>query len=38
MIRLVQVDEDKYPFSAQPPVYLRAQLYKYWFTHSAESG
>ncbi|XP_072216729.1 lipase maturation factor 2 isoform X2 [Excalfactoria chinensis] len=38
VIRLVQVDEDKYPFSTQPPTYLRAQLYKYWFTHSAESG
>ncbi|OXB61047.1 UNVERIFIED_CONTAM: hypothetical protein H355_003621 [Colinus virginianus] len=38
VIRLVQVDEDRYPFSSQPPVYLRAQLYKYWFTHSAESG
>lgn len=38
MIRLVQLDEAKYPFSAQPPTYIRAQLYKYWFTGSAETG
>ncbi|NXW11514.1 LMF2 factor, partial [Fregetta grallaria] len=36
VIRLVQVDESRYPFSDQPPVYIRAQLYKYWFTGSAE--
>ncbi|XP_055568051.1 lipase maturation factor 2 [Falco biarmicus] len=38
VIRLVQVDESQYPFSAQPPVYIRAQLYKYWFTSSAEGS
>ncbi|XP_054705195.1 lipase maturation factor 2 [Grus americana] len=38
VIRLVQVDESRYPFSAQPPVYVRAQLYKYWFTGSAEGS
>lgn len=38
VIRLVQVDESQYPFSARPPVYLRAQLYKYWFTSSAEGS
>ncbi|NXU30899.1 LMF2 factor, partial [Thalassarche chlororhynchos] len=38
VIRLVQVDESQYPFSAQPPVYIRAQLYKYWFTGSAEGS
>ncbi|NXI93574.1 LMF2 factor, partial [Psophia crepitans] len=38
VIRLVQVDESRYPFSAQPPVYIRAQLYKYWFTGSAEGS
>ncbi|XP_062435275.1 lipase maturation factor 2 [Rhea pennata] len=37
VIRLVQADESKYPFSSQPPVYIRAQLYKYWFTDSAEA-
>ncbi|XP_075285226.1 lipase maturation factor 2 [Opisthocomus hoazin] len=36
VIRLVQVDESRYPFSARPPAYVRAQLYKYWFTGSAE--
>ncbi|NXL52144.1 LMF2 factor, partial [Podilymbus podiceps] len=38
VIGLVQVDESRYPFSAQPPVYIRAQLYKYWFTSSAEGS
>ncbi|XP_074997112.1 lipase maturation factor 2 isoform X1 [Calonectris borealis] len=38
VIRLVQVDESRYPFSAQPPIYIRAQLYKYWFTGSAEGS
>uniref|UniRef100_A0A8C3B744 Lipase maturation factor n=1 Tax=Cairina moschata TaxID=8855 RepID=A0A8C3B744_CAIMO len=38
VIRLVQLDEAKYPFSAQPPTYIRAQLYKYWFTGSTETG
>ncbi|NXC77931.1 LMF2 factor, partial [Anhinga anhinga] len=38
VIRLVQVDESQYPFRAEPPVYIRAQLYKYWFTGSAEGS
>ncbi|KAM6424813.1 lipase maturation factor 2 [Rhynochetos jubatus] len=38
VIRLVQVDEARYPFSAQPPLYLRAHLYKYWFTGHAEGS
>ncbi|XP_061203097.1 lipase maturation factor 2 isoform X1 [Neopsephotus bourkii] len=38
VIRLVQVHESQYPFSARPPVYIRAQLYKYWFTSSAEGS
>ncbi|XP_067173727.1 lipase maturation factor 2 [Apteryx mantelli] len=37
VIRLVQADESKYPFSSQPPVYIRAQLYKYWFTDGTEA-
>ncbi|NWI99955.1 LMF2 factor, partial [Crypturellus undulatus] len=37
VIRLVQVDESRYPFSARPPTYIRAQLYKYWFTESTEA-
>lgn len=36
VIRLVQVDESLYPFSARPPLFIRARLYKYWFTSSAE--
>ncbi|NXX75362.1 LMF2 factor, partial [Urocolius indicus] len=38
VIRLVQVDEAQYPFSARPPIYIRAQLYKYWFTSSTEGS
>ncbi|KAM6303014.1 lipase maturation factor 2 [Podargus strigoides] len=36
VIRLVQADESQYPFSARPPLYIRAQLYKYWFSSSAQ--
>ncbi|XP_038667573.1 lipase maturation factor 2a [Scyliorhinus canicula] len=32
VVRLVQVDETKYAFSNKPPTYIRAQLYKYWYT------
>lgn len=32
VIRLVQVNESKYAFIAKPPTYIRAQLYKYWYT------
>ncbi|XP_019399533.1 PREDICTED: lipase maturation factor 2, partial [Crocodylus porosus] len=38
VIRLIQVDKSNYPFSAQPPTYVRAQLYKYWFTESSSKG
>ncbi|XP_054844645.1 lipase maturation factor 2 [Eublepharis macularius] len=38
VIHLVQVDDSKYPFRSRPPTYIRAQLYKYWFTASAEGG
>ncbi|NXY88352.1 LMF2 factor, partial [Alcedo cyanopectus] len=38
VIRLLQLDETQYPFSAQPPTYIRAQLYKYWFTSSAQAS
>ncbi|NXJ72673.1 LMF2 factor, partial [Rostratula benghalensis] len=38
LVRLVQVDQSLYPFSARPPVYIRARLYKYWFTSSAEAS
>ncbi|NWZ14533.1 LMF2 factor, partial [Agelaius phoeniceus] len=36
VIRLVQTDESRYPFHARPPTFLRAQLYKYWFTSPSE--
>ncbi|NXA29552.1 LMF2 factor, partial [Ibidorhyncha struthersii] len=38
VIRLVQADESQYPFSARPPIYIRAHLYKYWFTGSTEGS
>uniref|UniRef100_A0A8C5PYW2 Lipase maturation factor n=1 Tax=Leptobrachium leishanense TaxID=445787 RepID=A0A8C5PYW2_9ANUR len=38
VIRLVQNDESLYPFQAYPPTYIRAQLYKYWFTEVEETG
>ncbi|KAG9337305.1 hypothetical protein JZ751_028873 [Albula glossodonta] len=31
-------DPSKYPFSQQPPAFIRARLYKYWFTESSEDG
>ncbi|CAH2275349.1 lipase maturation factor 2 [Pelobates cultripes] len=38
VIHLVQNDESLYPFHAHPPIYIRAQLYKYWFTEADETG
>ncbi|XP_074083253.1 lipase maturation factor 2 [Macrotis lagotis] len=38
VIRLLQVDVSKYPFWEQPPTYIRAQLYKYWFSRPGEQG
>ncbi|XP_044135849.1 lipase maturation factor 2 [Bufo gargarizans] len=38
VIRLVQNDESLYPFNSQPPLYIRAQLYKYWYTELDQSG
>ncbi|XP_062990577.1 lipase maturation factor 2 [Elgaria multicarinata webbii] len=38
VIHLVQVDDGKYPFASKPPAYIRAQLYKYWFTEASEDG
>ncbi|KAE8616940.1 hypothetical protein XENTR_v10008930 [Xenopus tropicalis] len=38
VIHLVQNDESLYPFHAYPPTYIRAQLYKYWFTEVDQSG
>lgn len=36
VIRLVQNHVAKYPFHEQPPTYLRAQRYKYWFSQPGE--
>ncbi|RMB90234.1 hypothetical protein DUI87_33370 [Hirundo rustica rustica] len=38
VIRLVQTDESRYPFHARPPTFVRAQLYKYWFTAPNEGS
>ncbi|KAG5846076.1 hypothetical protein ANANG_G00145890 [Anguilla anguilla] len=38
VINLVQVEESRYPFSHSPPAFIRARLYKYWFTKLREDG
>ncbi|XP_027024758.2 lipase maturation factor 2a [Tachysurus fulvidraco] len=38
VIKLIQTDETRYPFIKQPPVYIRAHRYKYWFTEPKEDG
>ncbi|KAK6488205.1 lipase maturation factor 2-like [Huso huso] len=38
VIDLVQVDESQYPFKSHPPTFIRARLYKYWFTKVNEDG
>ncbi|KAG8517993.1 Lipase maturation factor 2 [Galemys pyrenaicus] len=38
VIRLIQTDLSRYPFHKQPPTYIRAQLYKYWFSQPGEQG
>ncbi|TTN17664.1 Lipase maturation factor 2 [Bagarius yarrelli] len=38
VIKLIQTDETHYPFINQPPVYIRAHRYKYWFTEPKEDG
>ncbi|XP_073435385.1 lipase maturation factor 2 [Dendrobates tinctorius] len=38
VIRLVQNDELLYPFNSHPPLYIRAQLYKYWYTEIDQTG
>ncbi|XP_069485598.1 lipase maturation factor 2 isoform X2 [Ambystoma mexicanum] len=38
VINLLQVERSEYPFSSRPPNYIRAQLYKYWFTEANEKG
>uniref|UniRef100_A0A8C7G5Z9 Lipase maturation factor n=1 Tax=Oncorhynchus kisutch TaxID=8019 RepID=A0A8C7G5Z9_ONCKI len=38
VVRLIQTDSAQYPFSQAPPVYLRASLYRYWFTQTTQDG
>ncbi|XP_062861304.1 lipase maturation factor 2a [Trichomycterus rosablanca] len=38
VVKLIQTDESRYPFHKEPPVYIRAQRYKYWFTEPKEDG
>ncbi|XP_063478472.1 lipase maturation factor 2 isoform X3 [Symphalangus syndactylus] len=38
VIRLVQSQVARYPFHKQPPTYVRAQRYKYWFSQPGEQG
>ncbi|XP_059916112.1 lipase maturation factor 2a isoform X2 [Gadus macrocephalus] len=38
VVELLQADASRYPFHAQPPAFLRAHLYKYWFTEPKEDG
>ncbi|KAF6119495.1 lipase maturation factor 2 [Phyllostomus discolor] len=38
VIRLIQHDVARYPFHKQPPTYVRAQRYKYWFSQPGEQG
>ncbi|XP_056137215.1 lipase maturation factor 2a [Lampris incognitus] len=38
VIELIQSDVSQYPFHLQPPAYLRAHRYKYWFTEPKADG
>ncbi|XP_061577923.1 lipase maturation factor 2a [Cololabis saira] len=38
VIELIQTDVSKYPFPQQPPTYLRAHRYRYWFTEPKADG
>ncbi|KAM8778436.1 lipase maturation factor 2 [Rhynchonycteris naso] len=38
VIRLIQNDVARYPFHKQPPTYVRAQRYKYWFSQPGEQS
>ncbi|KAG7250199.1 hypothetical protein CRUP_036645, partial [Coryphaenoides rupestris] len=37
-MELLQSDVSRYPFQTQPPAYLRAHRYKYWFTEPKDDG
>ncbi|XP_049430709.1 lipase maturation factor 2a isoform X1 [Epinephelus fuscoguttatus] len=38
VIELIQTDVSQYPFHKQPPAYLRAHRYRYWFTEPKPDG
>ncbi|KAF6268833.1 lipase maturation factor 2 [Rhinolophus ferrumequinum] len=38
VILLIQNDVTRYPFHKQPPNFVRAQRYKYWFSQPGEQG
>ncbi|KAF7662071.1 hypothetical protein LDENG_00247040 [Lucifuga dentata] len=38
VIELIQTEVSQYPFHQQPPAYLRAHRYKYWFTEPKADG
>ncbi|XP_004553328.1 lipase maturation factor 2a [Maylandia zebra] len=38
VVELIQSDVSQYPFHQQPPAYLRAHRYRYWFTESKADG
>uniref|UniRef100_A0A3P9I5G7 Lipase maturation factor n=1 Tax=Oryzias latipes TaxID=8090 RepID=A0A3P9I5G7_ORYLA len=38
VIELIQTDVTKYPFHLQPPAYIRAHRYRYWFTEPKADG
>uniref|UniRef100_A0A8C9X7H4 Lipase maturation factor n=1 Tax=Sander lucioperca TaxID=283035 RepID=A0A8C9X7H4_SANLU len=38
VIELIQTDVSQYPFYQQPPTYLRAHRYRYWFTEPKADG
>ncbi|XP_040894593.1 lipase maturation factor 2a [Toxotes jaculatrix] len=38
VIELIQTDISQYPFHQQPPAYLRAHRYRYWFTEPKADG
>ncbi|XP_019573379.2 lipase maturation factor 2 isoform X2 [Rhinolophus sinicus] len=38
VILLIQNDVARYPFHKQPPNFVRAQRYKYWFSQPGEQG
>ncbi|XP_075998220.1 lipase maturation factor 2a [Genypterus blacodes] len=38
VIQLIQTDVSQYPFHRQPPAFLRAHRYRYWFTEPKADG